>query len=35
MKQFDICESNRELSNYGEKIGELKIDLLERGLRVQ
>lgn len=35
MKKMDIYENNRESSNYGEKIGELKIDLLERGLRVQ
>ena len=35
MKQFDICESNRELSTYGEKIGEMKIDFLNRGLHIQ
>lgn len=35
MKQFDICESNRESSNYGEKIGEMQISLLNRGLRIQ
>ena len=35
MKTMDICESNRESSNYGEKIGEMKIDMMERGLRIQ
>ena len=35
MKQFDIYESNRESGNYGEKIGEMQISLLNRGLRIQ
>lgn len=35
MKKFDIYESNRASENYMEKITELKLDLLDRGLHVQ
>lgn len=35
MKKFEIYESDRKSANYGEKIGEMKIDFLERGLRIQ
>ena len=35
MKQFDIYESNRESGNYGEKIGEMQIDFLKRGLHIK
>ena len=35
MKQFDIYESNRKSGNYGEKIGEMQIDFLKRGLHIK